>query len=589
MEFIKSENMSFSYEFFDEDSNKNEKLEALKNINISIKEGEFVAVLGHNGSGKSTFAKHLNALLIPEKGNIYINGYDSKNEENIWLIRQSCGMVFQNPDNQIIATIVEEDVAFGAENLGIEPKEIRRRVDNALKSVKMSEYATKSSAYLSGGQKQRIAIAGVLAMKPKCIVLDESTAMLDPTGRKEVLDTIIKLNKEENITVILITHYMEEAVLADRVVIMNEGQVVMDGVPKEIFKNVSRMKELSLDVPQVTELSFRLRESGIKMPEDILTIEEMTEEISKIFEGVKINPFPSSTQEEQMENKNVLLELEDLTYIYGEKSAFEKVAVDNVNLKIYESEFISIIGHTGSGKSTLIQHFNGLLKPTRGRVLFRGQDINLDKKNLRPLRQKIGLVFQYPEHQLFEVTVFKDVSFGPEKMGLSPDEVDKRVRESLELVGVPESVYEKSPFELSGGQKRRVAIAGVLAMKPEILILDEPAAGLDPKGREEILSQIKYMHDKLKISIILISHSMEDVSRLAERVIVLANGKVIEEGGVKKIFSKVDTLEKIGLAAPQISYLMRNLHKKGLDFPTDIYTVEDAYQVFSDEYKRCVK
>ncbi len=248
---------------------------ALKGVNITVKKGEFVAILGHNGSGKSTFAKHINALLIPSSGTVWVNGKDTKNDENLWDIRQTAGMVFQNPDNQIIATIVEEDVAFGPENMGIEPDEIRKRVDSALSTVGMTEYANYSPSLLSGGQKQRIAIAGILAMKPKCIVLDEPTAMLDPRGRKEVIDTIYKLNKEENITIILITHYMEETINADRVIVIDNGNVAMEGTPKEVFKQVEKIKELGLDVPQVTETAYELRKLGIELPEDILSIEEM--------------------------------------------------------------------------------------------------------------------------------------------------------------------------------------------------------------------------------------------------------------------------------------------------------------------------
>lgn len=248
---------------------------ALKGVNITVKKGEFVAILGHNGSGKSTFAKHINALLIPSSGTVWVNGMDTKSDENLWDIRQTAGMVFQNPDNQIIATIVEEDVAFGPENMGIEPDEIRKRVDSALSTVGMIEYANYSPSLLSGGQKQRIAIAGILAMKPKCIVLDEPTAMLDPRGRKEVIDTIYKLNKEENITIILITHYMEETINADRVIVIDNGNVAMEGTPKEVFKQVEKIKELGLDVPQVTETAYELRKLGIELPEDILSIEEM--------------------------------------------------------------------------------------------------------------------------------------------------------------------------------------------------------------------------------------------------------------------------------------------------------------------------
>ncbi|MTI71165.1 MAG: energy-coupling factor transporter ATPase [Firmicutes bacterium] len=260
---------------FEYTNEEDENIAALKNVSLTVNKGEFVVVLGHNGSGKSTLAKHMNALLLPTKGKVKIKGMDTKNEEKLWDIRQTAGMVFQNPDNQIVATIVEEDVAFGPENQGIKPSEIRKRVNEALDIVEMKDYKRHAPHLLSGGQKQRIAIAGVLAMRPECIVFDEPTAMLDPSGRKEVMNTIKKLNKEENKTIVHITHYMDEAVDADRIIIMEQGQVVLEGKPKEVFSQVDKMKGYGLDIPQVTELAYELRKEGIDIPQDILTIDEM--------------------------------------------------------------------------------------------------------------------------------------------------------------------------------------------------------------------------------------------------------------------------------------------------------------------------
>jgi len=255
---------------------------AIDGLDLEVEKGEFLVVLGHNGSGKSTFAKHINALLIPTDGEIYVDGLRTSLESNLWSIRTVAGMVFQNPDNQIVATIVEEDVAFGPENLGLDPKEIRKRVDESLKNVQMYDYKKHAPHLLSGGQKQRVAIAGILAMMPKCIVFDEPTAMLDPFGRKEVMRTIKEINKKHGITIILITHNMEEAVEADRIVVMDSGKIVMDGKPKEIFRNVSIMKKIGLDVPQVTELAYELRQNGIDIGSDILTINEMVNALCQL-------------------------------------------------------------------------------------------------------------------------------------------------------------------------------------------------------------------------------------------------------------------------------------------------------------------
>lgn len=275
---IKIENVSFGYTYSDE----NKKKLAVKNLNIEIKKGELVAVLGHNGSGKSTLAKLLNAQILPtNEGNIEIFGMNTRDSDNLWSIREKCAMVFQNPDNQLVATIVEEDVAFGPENLGVEPKDIEKRVEKALKIVEMSEFKKHAPHMLSGGQKQRIAIAGVLAMEPEIIVFDESTAMLDPTGREEIMNTILKLNKEEDKTILYITHYMEEAVLADRVIIINEGEIVVDDSPKRVFSDYEGLRNLGLNVPQVTELCCKLKGEGFEIDTDILNNDEMIEFVER--------------------------------------------------------------------------------------------------------------------------------------------------------------------------------------------------------------------------------------------------------------------------------------------------------------------
>lgn len=266
---IKTEKVVFEYKDVDR------VVCAVNEVSIEIEKGEFLVIIGHNGSGKSTLAKHMNAILLPTCGKVYVGGMDTLDEEKTFDIRRVAGMVFQNPDNQLVATVVEEDVAFGPENLGIPSPEIRKRVDEALRAVRMDEFAKKAPHLLSGGQKQRVAIAGIIAMRPDCIILDEPTAMLDPRGRKEVMETIERLNREENITVVHITHFMEEAIHADRVCVMDGGRLIMQGKPREIFKNVERLKSIGLDVPQMTELAHELRKSGIDIAEDILTVEEM--------------------------------------------------------------------------------------------------------------------------------------------------------------------------------------------------------------------------------------------------------------------------------------------------------------------------
>ena len=284
---IETKNLSFIYREEDMESGEIKEEKVLKDINIEIEKGSFTAVLGHNGSGKSTLAKHFNAILLPSGGKVYVKGMDTADENNIFNIRQSAGMVVQNPDNQMVAALVEDEVAFAPENLGVEPKEIRRRVDECLEIVNMTKYAQSSPSKLSGGQKQRVAIASVLAMNPEILILDEPTAMLDPKGRSEVIKTIKMLNEEKDITVVLITHYMDEAAQADRTVVIDDGEIVLDGTPKEVFKNVEKLKSLGLDVPQVTELAYELRKMGIEISDDVLTVDECFDEIIRILGETK--------------------------------------------------------------------------------------------------------------------------------------------------------------------------------------------------------------------------------------------------------------------------------------------------------------
>ena len=290
MGIVKAKNLTFEYIRRDEDGNVEGITKAVDNVSIDIKQGDFVAVLGHNGSGKSTFAKHLNALVMPTEGTVWVDGMETREEENTLKVRQTAGMVFQNPDNQIVGTLVDEEVGFGPENIGVPTEEIWERVEKSLKAVGMYAFRNQSPNKLSGGQKQRVAIAGIVAMKPKCIVLDEPTAMLDPLGRKDVLNVLHELNRQENVTVILITHYMEEVIDIDKLYVMDDGKLVMSGTPREIFSQVEKLKELRLDVPHVTELAYELQKEGVPLKNGILTSEEFTEELIRVRnEGFNVN------------------------------------------------------------------------------------------------------------------------------------------------------------------------------------------------------------------------------------------------------------------------------------------------------------
>ena len=625
MNNIEIKDCTYEYVRRDENDEVVEKLSAISHLNFTIEEGSFVCVLGHNGSGKSTLAKLFNALQIPTEGCVIISGMDSREEANVFPIREKVGMVFQNPDNQIIASVVEEDVGFGPENIGIPTEEIWKRVADALDAVNMEAYRLKSPNHLSGGQKQRVAIAGTLAMEPKTIVLDEPTAMLDPSGRAEVIRSIRELNQKKGITIILITHYMEETVDADRIILMDQGKLVLDGTPKEIFSKVEELKSLRMDVPLITELAHELRLSGMPISEGILKEEELVEELLAIFGKDSFGEEEAASQAptlslEETENekdkekeKDFILKVENLSCIYQKGTAMESYALKDIHLSIKRGSFSALIGHTGSGKSTLLQHFNGLIKPEEGEIsvhfrknpalilqdkgflFWKGKKRRVEKEGVlsfkeegfdfQGLRFKVGLVFQYPEYQLFEETVFEDVLFGPKNQGLSLEDAKKEAEEALRSMGVEEALWQKSPFELSGGQKRRVAIAGVLAMEPELLILDEPTAGLDPAGREELFQVIAHLQERYAMTILLVSHSMDDVARYAEEVFVLNQGECIRQGSPEEVFSHKKEMEELGLGLPQIRAFLYSLEEKGLSFPKK-NTVEEAKEMILSAYKK---
>ena len=614
MESIQVKDVSYQYTRRNENDEVIETLSALSDVSFSIEQGSFVCILGHNGSGKSTLAKLFNALQLPGEGTVLVSGMDSREEKNIFPIRREVGMVFQNPDNQIIASVVEEDVGFGPENIGLPTDEIWKRVKDALAAVHMEAYRLKSPNHLSGGQKQRVAIAGTLAMEPKVIVLDEPTAMLDPSGRKEVLESVLELKRTKGISIILITHYMEETVDADRILLMDAGKLVLDGSPREVFSDVARLKSYRMDVPLITELSDKLKAAGFPIEKTVLRKEELEEELLRLFregfrlekgskvqesegesaESKALTAAEKSKKEEELDN---IVEVKNLTAIFQEGTAMESTALKDVSLHIRRGSLTALIGHTGSGKSTLLQHLNGLMKESRGEIwvsfrenpplliqekgfLFRKGKIKKVQKegrlsfseegfDFRALRFKVGLVFQYPEYQLFEETVLEDVVFGPLNQGKSKEEAEKLAKEALRSLGIGEESYGKSPFELSGGQKRKVAIAGVLAMQPELLVLDEPTAGLDPAGRDELFKEIAGLRENYAMTILLVSHSMDDVARYAEEVIVLHQGERKMEGSVEEVFGQRKLLEEMGLGLPTIRAFLYDLQEKGLPLPLE--------------------
>lgn len=551
---IRAEQVRFQYKKRDVDGNVIATEEILKGVDLTIKKGEFVALLGRNGSGKTTFSKLLNAILRPSEGTVTVDEMGTKDADKLYEIRQRVGMVFQNPDNQMVAASVEEEVAFGPENLGMESETIVSRVKQALEQVRMWKCRKTAPNHLSGGQKQRIAIAGILAMHPDYIVLDEPTAMLDPKGRKEVMEALQRLNREQKMTVILITHDMEEAALASRVILLADGQVRFDGTLEKFFGADVLLAEMGMEAP----LSYRVRK--IVECKECENTEKKTGHLTDVPKD------------------QALLSLQHVSYIYSPGTAYEKVALDDVSLSLGKGEIVGLAGHTGSGKSTMIQLLNGLLKPTRGTVTFEGKDIHAKGYSGNYLRSRVGMVFQYPEYQMICDTVWEDVAFGPKRQGLSEAECQTRIQEALAFVGLPEKYYEANPLQLSGGQKRRVAIAGVLAMQPEYIILDEPAAGLDAEGKREIFDRIRRMSREQGIGVLLVSHSMEDLAEYTDRIIVLDDGKKILDGSPVQVFAEREMLETCGLDVPEAVKYADRLRAEGYAIPQTVIREEELLE-----------
>ena len=592
---IRAEQVRFQYKKRDVDGNVIATEEILKGVDLTIKKGEFIALLGRNGSGKTTFSKQLNAILRPSEGTVTVDEMGTKDADKTYEIRQRVGMVFQNPDNQMVAANVEEEVAFGPENLGMESDTIVARVKQALEQVRMWKRRKTAPNHLSGGQKQRIAIAGILAMHPDYIVLDEPTAMLDPKGRKEVLEALQRLNREQEMTVILITHDMEEAALASRVILLADGQVRFDGTPEEFFGADVLLAEMGMEAP----LSYRVRkiidsEASVEKVGDAREDDATIDKREKVTEYDKtgreweasselVDKKKNEKAEAETDEKNQdLLTLQHVSYIYSPGTAYEKVALDDVSLTLGKGEIVGLAGHTGSGKSTMIQLLNGLLKPTDGTVTFEEKDIHAKGYSGNYLRSRVGMVFQYPEHQMICDTVWEDVAFGPGKQGLTEVACKTRVEEALRFVDLPEKYYQASPLQLSGGQKRRVAIAGVLAMQPEYIILDEPAAGLDAEGKREIFNRIRRMSREQGIGVLLVSHSMEDLAEYADRIIVLDDGKKILDDRPAQVFAKREMLADCGLDVPETVKLADKLRANGYQIPQNVIREKELLACLGD-------
>ncbi|MHC1782949.1 MAG: energy-coupling factor transporter ATPase [Anaerolineaceae bacterium] len=564
---IEVENLNYDYKLQDGTT-----VAALQDVSTRILEGEYVAIVGANGSGKTTFARHLNALLLPTSGRVISASLDTNNKKNRPKIRKAVGMVFQNPEDQAVATVVEEDVAFGPENLGLPPAEIRERVEQALKETGLWDHRMRPPHQLSSGQMQRLALAGVLAVHPRCIIFDEATAMLDPAGRRMVLAMMKRLH-QAGMTIITITHFMEEASVADRMLVFDRGRIVLDGSPAEIFNQPDRLLELGLDQPPVGQLANQLRVHFPGLPANLISFEDLVETILRLRLSKQSDSESSSGQTANPAGEKII-KVQNLEHSYLKDTPLEFQALRKVSLLVKDGSVHGLLGATGSGKSTLIQHLNALLLPQNGTVQVANFDLNSPEVDVKAVRRYVGLVFQNPENQLFEQYVGDEIAYGLRLAG-EKEKIKEKVRQAMEKVGLDfEKFKDRLIFTLSGGERRKVALACTLALEPKILLLDEPTAGLDPSSRRSLMKYLLRLREQ-GITLLLSSHQMEDMALIADELTVMDHGDDVITGSTREVFSQGKRLFDLGLETPAATTTARMLAERGLPVSQGVLNADD--------------
>ena len=537
MSFINFRDVSFTY--------PGQKEAALKNVSFTLEKGKHIAVIGGNASGKSTMTRLMIGLLIPDSGQVLVDGRDTSDKSLHRQIRTRAGLVFQNPSTQIVATVVREDTAFGPENLALDSSEIRDRVRKTLKETSLSDLSSRATHMLSAGQQQRLALAGILAMGTGCLILDEAESMLNPLGRCQ-LNSLLEELHTEGFTIIRITHFMDQASRADQILLLHQGRLI-ENSPELFVERSDDLESWSLKPSPVQKLGSYF---SADLPEvkKIFLEEDLADKLksSCIIDNSAAPRVSHNSREESVLEKDcdsdgeterdVSIRLSSVSRSYGSKSAVPVDALRDVSFKLCRGESVSVMGTTGSGKSTFLQILNSLLLPDAGELTLLSEN-PLDKKtDLALLRSRIGLVMQQPEKQLFASLVGDDVAFGPYQMGLRGRELSQRVKDALNQVGLSYKGYKDFPVRaLSGGQKRKAALAGVLAMKPEVLLLDEPTAGLDPLSADNMESILSSLH-KDGLSLITVTHNVEQAVRLSQRLLVFREGRIFWDGGISEFF-----------------------------------------------------
>lgn len=576
MSIIDIDSLSYKY--------PNATTKALDNIDFKLTEPGFTAIMGPTGAGKTTFSLTLNGL-IPQfyegtmEGSVHVLGIDTK-RYRIQRLVQHVGLVMQDPESQVFGMNVLADVMFGPANLGLSYDEVMARARRALNLVGLVGFDKRSPSDLSGGEKQRLAVASVLAMHPEILVLDEPTSELDPVGREEVYQAVDRLREDGNVTILAIEHSPDEVVSrAENLVVFSEGKMAYIGTPKDIFRNAPKAHDLGIRIPESAELGWKLHEAGIIEQQQIpLTVDEAFELISPwIIERkdrlAKCDTKPCRCDAEG--EKEVILSVQDLSHSYSD----EIHALRGVSLDVHKGEFIALVGQNGAGKTTLAKHFNGLLRPTKGRVIVDGKDAA--GQAIYDLAKVVGYVFQNPDHQIFSATVWEEAAYGLKVQGITGEKAKERVANVLELVGLSD-LLELNPFTLSKGDRQKLAVASILAIEPQVLVIDEPTTGLDARGAEGMMTLIDHLN-KLGHTVIIITHDMKLVAEYATRVIAMSRGKIIADCTPAELFSNGAVMKNARVKPTSIARLFSRLQELA-DIPM-LITVEDAADFFIELLK----
>ena len=544
-------------------------------VSLQIEPGEFISIVGENGSGKTSLARCLNGLIKPYTGTVCVGDLNTDNPKNKAEIHRRVGMVFQNPEDQLVANSVESELAFGLENLCLPTQEIRKRVESAIEIFNLQSLRNRPPQKLSGGEKQRLAIASSYIMHPDFLILDEPTALLDNHHQNQILSHLRVLNSEFGIGIILITHSPQEAAQAHRILILNKGEIVGNASPRKIYYDLKGVQKFQLETPFSTKLGIAINES-----KNALSIDEFVENWNK--------PILSNTRliKPSAENTSgvISIELKNIQHNYEDFTTDSKPSMSNLNLSFYKGSLHAVIGKSGSGKTTLAQHLNRLLIPESGSVLINKK--NIMKYSVSDLVSTVGLIFQFPELQLFEETVEEDVAFGPKRIKITPKEIAERIENALLQVNLPLKIYGKrSPQNLSSGEKRRVAIAGIIAMDPEIIILDEPTAGLDPKTSKKLCAMMRKLAKKHQKTIIWITHDVDAAAYWADKITVMTNGSVTLSGKTRDVFTSDDFEEKTDLSPPSSVILYEKMKARGYVMPYIPITLDETISILAPKIR----